>query len=662
MLTSRGWLFLVVTLLLLTVGIVDEGRRTLAVLTLTLLLWFLLEWLLFALRMRLVVPGLEVERQLLDERGPVETLWAGKPFDVRLQVRSNHPWGIPYLRLTDFLPFNVEALSGISEREGTLSQNQPLTLAYHLRCPAAGRTRFEGVRVQLADTQGFFYHATFVAAPRAYRVLPPLADIAGQRPTLKRFNLLPSPGVHRHLRPGSGSELLDLRDYLPGDPPRTIAWKLSARRDRLITKEFETEVPLRCTLFVDTSHSVRIGPPGQNALARLVDICAAVAQANAGMRDLTGVCLFDEDRLRVTKRPARGDRHLVGLLNLLADAANLAPATGAARLDLLMPLAHAFVQEVYAGSLEPDVNAVPAWLTWLWPFPARRLKRRSAPGWLLCAVLALAACLPLAVLGVLLYVLLPVISALLPLSETILLVVCVLFLAGGAVLYFAVARLLAAATPLLFSQRRRQQVRWRKQLAAIVSEHLALGPAGLGLLLEDDDRFNRCLQVFLADHQIPYPLPLYDRQGRYLFASPGKIQVLARALIQAVGKGQDNELFVLLVDLLELSEQLDPLLRAVKVALVRHHRVLIICPWPPGVPAPPAGREKDQLPAGPFAEEVPEVLQDASRQRLQAAFRDIRRLFGRLGVLAVCAAQGDPVRLILDRLDRLRYQDTRRRR
>ena len=31
----------------------------------------------------------------------------------------------------------------------------------------------------------------------------------------------------------SGSELLDLRDYIPGDAPKMIAWKASARRDRL---------------------------------------------------------------------------------------------------------------------------------------------------------------------------------------------------------------------------------------------------------------------------------------------------------------------------------------------------------------------------------------------------------------------------------------------
>ena len=63
----------------------------------------------------------------------------------------------------------------------------------------------------------------------------------GKTATAKRHNLLPPPGVHRHRRPGSGGELLDLRDYLPGDPPKTIAWKVSARRDKLITREYERD-------------------------------------------------------------------------------------------------------------------------------------------------------------------------------------------------------------------------------------------------------------------------------------------------------------------------------------------------------------------------------------------------------------------------------------
>ena len=111
-----------------------------------------------------------------------------------------------------------------------------------------------------------------------------------------------------------------------------------------------------------------------------------------------------------------------------------------------------------------------------------------------------------------------------------------------------------------------------------------LAPGGLAALLEDDDAFVLLLQRFLSEHQVPYTLPLYDSEGRYLFAAPEKVPVMADALVRAVGRGRDNELFVLLADLLELNEEaLDPLLRAVRVALGRHHQVMLICPWPPGL-------------------------------------------------------------------------------
>ena len=82
------------------------------------------------------------------------------------------------------------------------------------------------------------------------------------------------------------------------------------------------------------------------------------------------------------------------------------------------------------------------------------------------------------------------------------------------------------------SPRVRRLYRWRKQLAAVLSVRYGLAPGGLALLLEDDERCAHYLQRFLAEHQVPYTLPYYDQQGRYLFASPAKVEVLASALLR----------------------------------------------------------------------------------------------------------------------------------
>ena len=663
MITARGWWFLVVVLSILTLGAFG-GRLMLTLVALTLLLWFLGEWLLFFVRVHWTLPAIRVHRDLSDDRGPVTTLWAGRSFRANVQIRLTSGLGHPWLRITEFIPFGVEKTEGNTERDTALSPDAPVTLQYKLRCPTAGLVRFEGITIQMADFQGLFYFSKFVQRAAIYRVLPPLADVQGHRPTVKRRNLLPAPGLHRHLRPGSGSELLDLRDYIPGDPPKTIAWKVSARRDRLITKEFESEVPIRCTLFVDTSHSVRIGAPGRNALARIVEISAAVAQAAAGVRDLTGLCLFDDQRTVRYLRPARGARHLVQVLNLLTDAAGLAPATGKARYQDLLPIAYAFATEVYPHLLQQEVNSAPGWLPWFWPNPDLNRDRPSLftrmGRWTFMAV----ASVPFAIAALLAFLFADLLtgdafssllSAFLPVPRFVLALIGMGLVVSVLVLYYPLAGLLFRMVRRFFSPRARRLGRWRKCLAALLAERYELGPGGLAQLLEDNERFALWVQRFLAEHHVPYAVPLYDRRGEYLFASPGKIEVLARALLRAISRVRDNELFVLFVDLMELSDRLDPLLRAVKVTLARHHRVLLICPWPPGVPPPPIRstvRPEDIPPAWSAGGSA--VITQLTTARLRRAFHRLRRRFGKMGVPVVCAASGDPVQLILARINQLR--------
>ncbi|MBY0524929.1 MAG: DUF58 domain-containing protein [Gemmataceae bacterium] len=661
MLTSRGWGFLIVSLgLVLLAGLAPPyGHTTLVLVGMTMLLWFLAQWLTFALRIRLIAPRISTRREVHDERGRVENLWAGRSFHVRVQIVLDSWLGLPYAMLSDRVPFGVKAEGGETQYEGEVQAGRPIELAYRIHCLSAGQVRFEGVRVQLADLQGFFYHAMFVTDARVHRVLPMLVDAEGRGPSTKRHNLLPPPGVHRLRRPGSGSELLDLRDYLPGDPPKMIAWKVSARRDRLITKEFESEVPVRCTLFVDTSNSVRLGPPGQNALSGEVEIAAAVAQATVGARDLVGLCLFDEEKVHVV-RPGRTPHHLNSILNQLADAAGLAPTQGKARIDGLLPAAFSFADEVYPHLLAAHVNRYPFWLPWLSPQPHYAIRHptfgdrlfRWLPVWLgLYALVAFHVWF----VGMILLVLVALYMASFAQDLTWPLLLLIPGLSGLAL----TAALWRLGSAILFPVRRRM-ARWRKLLAAVLSVRHGLAPGGLAMLMEDDDEFSYHVQRFLSDHHVPYALPLYDRKGRYLFASPGKVEVLAKALLNAVAHSHDNELFVLLADLLELPDQLGPLLAAVSVALARHHQVMIVCPWPPGVAPPPSRQAQAGFAHAPFRPlgggplRLTEVLQQATTLRFHEAFHRLRHQFARVGAAVLCAQGQDPAPLIVERLDRLR--------
>jgi uncharacterized protein (DUF58 family) len=612
MLTPRGWWFFVVTLALVGLGLA-AGAAMVTLIAFTLLSWFLGQRALFVWRLRRAHGHLRLERTLADERGPVPSLWARLPVNVRLTLYCNRQVSLSYVRMIERVPALARHLGGGHFAEGTLARDQPLEMAYQIDCPSPGLLRFEGVKLVFADLQGFFVQQTFLHEVMTVRVLPALADARGHIPAVKRHNLLPLLGSHPHRRPGSGSDLLQLRDYWPGDPPKMIAWKASARRDRLMTKEFESEVPIRCTLFVDTSNSVRVGGLGSNALARVVEIAAAVAQANAAAKDLTGLCLFDEAGVRQLVRPGRGSKHLVRLTNLLAEAASLFPQSDQAPLARLLPLAYGVLQDLYPEYLDRGLNSLPFWLPFWAPqpwytIPGPRWKARWWWAWPVVAVvrLFLVEIRPWLLLG----------------------------------------NLWGAFAPRMY--------RWRKQTAAVLSVRYDLGPGGLALLMEDDNYCRHFVQRFLVEHQIPCPLPYYDEAGRYLFGAPAKIDVLAGALMHAVLRGRDNELFVLLVDLLETGPRLEKLLRAVRLALARHHRVAVICPWPPGVEVPARQKPGTQ----PAAEEslpgnLQEMLNRASRLRFYQALTQVRDAFAPLGVPVLCAAEDEAVGLVLKRMQDL---------
>ena len=132
---------------------------------------------------------------------------------------------------------------------------------------------------------------------------------------------------------------------------------------------------------------------------------------------------------------------------------------------------------------------------------------------------------------------------------------------------------------------------------------------------------------------------------------------MGRALTRSVSRGHDNELFVLLVDLMELENQLTPLLKAVRVARARHHHVMVVCPWPTG-----AARPSHSAPSAPPVDaDASELVRYATNLRSERAWQTIRRAFGRLGVPVLRAAKGETARLILHRLDQLRAMQGARR-
>jgi uncharacterized protein (DUF58 family) len=132
-------------------------------------------------------------------------------------------------------------------------------------------------------------------------------------------------GLHRGSRKGFSVEFAEHRQYVPGDDPRHIDWKIYGKRDRLYVRQYEEEAQLQCLVAVDASPSMMYrsqdSPCSKFDEARL--IAAALIWLVLNQGDAVGLALFDASGVRSLVPPtSRGSarQHLWSALDALPDA------------------------------------------------------------------------------------------------------------------------------------------------------------------------------------------------------------------------------------------------------------------------------------------------------------------------------------------------------
>ncbi|MCI0587334.1 MAG: DUF58 domain-containing protein [Planctomycetes bacterium] len=101
-------------------------------------------------------------------------------------------------------------------------------------------------------------------------------------------------GLHRSPYKGVSVEFREHREYVPGDDPRFLDWKVFGKSDRFVIKEYEEETNLNCHLFLDTSESMGFASAGQTKFEYARTIAAALAYLCLRQRDGVGLSLYDE--------------------------------------------------------------------------------------------------------------------------------------------------------------------------------------------------------------------------------------------------------------------------------------------------------------------------------------------------------------------------------
>ena len=155
------------------------------------------------------------------------------------------------------------------------------------------------IPARLRGRFGLAWWSRKLAVSKVVSVAPDTLRVLRRKPTGAPTGMRPRRVV------GAGSELHQLRSYVPGDPLARIDWKATARARRLITREFSEDQHLDILVAIDAGRFSRVRAGRLDRFGVYSNIAARLAEVVTPNDDRVGLVVFS-DRMLAVCTPERG--------------------------------------------------------------------------------------------------------------------------------------------------------------------------------------------------------------------------------------------------------------------------------------------------------------------------------------------------------------------
>ena len=172
-------------------------------------------------------------REVSLKRTIPESIGLGDVFQLVYAIRSSWPWPVR-AELFHSVPPGIAAAAPPDLFD--LPPESEHLISIEAEGELRGRYELGDVAVQLTTPLGLLSRIVVGHMRDSMTVVPSLTNVRRFR-LLAMQNRLSDAGVRALKHRGEGTSFAGLRDYVPGDDPRLLDWKSTARHGRLISRE-----------------------------------------------------------------------------------------------------------------------------------------------------------------------------------------------------------------------------------------------------------------------------------------------------------------------------------------------------------------------------------------------------------------------------------------
>jgi uncharacterized protein (DUF58 family) len=232
------------------------------------------------------------------------------------RVRSTAP-RILRFALFDALPRVIES----PEPRGAMNAVSPggeTVIPFTVVARERGSWQLGPVVLRIVGAFGLVQRSVRYEPTDTVLVTPSLAGVRHLR-LLAIQHRLRDAGIRAIRRRGEGSSFASLREYSVGDDPRHVDWKATARRQKLMTREYTVEQGQTMMIAVDAGRMMTQLASGVPRFEYALSAATLLASVAVQAGDQVGLLLFDNE-LRAFVPPARGDKAMRSIRQALIPA------------------------------------------------------------------------------------------------------------------------------------------------------------------------------------------------------------------------------------------------------------------------------------------------------------------------------------------------------
>lgn len=217
---------------------------------------FLAGFLVFRAVMFLRETGSMLSTVSLEREAKPEFLRQGGLAAVVTAIQLRIPCGMT-ATLTDLLPPGTQVVRGLYSAHDAGAEDHAVQIRYGISCLSSGNIRWRGLSLVVSDP---FFSMT-LSLQRHEHQLPVLhVDPVGRYQKREGMGLYGEKDMEK-LSVLRGTSIRAFRDYMTGDDPRSIDWKLSAKHGRLFVREYSGLSGKHPLLVVDLPDGAVPCPP-----------------------------------------------------------------------------------------------------------------------------------------------------------------------------------------------------------------------------------------------------------------------------------------------------------------------------------------------------------------------------------------------------------------